>query len=144
MRMAAEDSEKITNNQITLDMPIQALPGIGDKRAATLAALNIYSVEDLLFHLPREYRDRSFIQHIESAEIGASITIESEIVSARSLQLRGGKSMALLTVRDATGDMKVSFFGRGFLAHTTLKKGTRCLFTGKVSEYKGLTLQNPE
>lgn len=52
--------------------------------------------------------------------------------------------MALLTVRDVTGTIKVSFFGRGFLAHTTLRQGVVSLFTGKAGEYKGLTLQNPE
>ncbi|MCK5862844.1 MAG: ATP-dependent DNA helicase RecG [Candidatus Hydrogenedentes bacterium] len=129
---------------LAIDAPVQELSGIGNKRAATLAALGIYTVKDLLFHLPREYRDRSLIQQITSAEIGEHITIEAEVISARSLRLRGGKTMALLTVRDNSGDMKVSFFGRGFLAHTSLKKGTCSLFTGKVGEYKGLTLQNPE
>lgn len=142
--MDASDASTKDDIQPTLTMPVQALPGIGDKRAAILAALGIYTVEDMLFHLPREYRDRSAIQNIATAEVGAEITIEAEIASARSLRLRGGQTMALLTVRDTTGSMNVSFFGRGFLVHTTLKKGVRCLFTGKVGEYKGRTLQNPE
>ncbi|HDP35173.1 MAG TPA: ATP-dependent DNA helicase RecG, partial [Candidatus Hydrogenedentes bacterium] len=129
---------------LPLDAPVRNLPGIGEKRAAMLAALGLYTVEDMLFHLPREYRDRTAVQKIATARAGDSVTIDAEIINARSLRLRGGKTMAVLTVRDDSGQMKVSFFGRGFLAHTTLKKGIRCLFTGKVGEYKGLTLQNPE
>ncbi len=129
---------------IVLADPVSKLPGIGDKRTAMLAALNIHTVEDLVFHLPKDYRDRSHIQHITDAHPGMQLTLEAEIVHARSLRLRGGKNMALFEARDETGSIKISMFGRGFLAHTTLKPGTRCIFTGKVGEYKGLTLQNPE
>ena len=138
------ESENDKQEPLHIHAAVQTLPGIGAKRAAALAALGVYTVGDLLFHWPREYRDRSVIQSIADASLDAVVTIEGEITGARSLRLRGGKTMALLTVSDASGSIKASFFGRGFLAHTTLKKGTRCLFTGKVSEYKGLTLQNPE
>ncbi|NLV43448.1 MAG: ATP-dependent DNA helicase RecG [Candidatus Hydrogenedentes bacterium] len=129
---------------IELESPVLSLPGIGEKRAAQLAALDIRTVQDLLLHLPREYRDRSRIQTIAEAEPGALMTIEAEIVRARSVRMRGGKTTALLEVKDATGTIKVNLFGRGFLVNSALKRGTRCLFTGKVGEYKGLTLQNPE
>jgi ATP-dependent DNA helicase RecG len=136
--------ENMNNSLHELTAAVDSLPGIGEKRAAALAALRIYTIGDLIYHLPREYRDRTLIHTIAAVNSGDMVTIQGEIISARSVRLRGGKSMALLTVRDATGDIKVSFFGRGFLAHTTLKKGTACIFTGKVGEYKGLTLQNPE
>ncbi len=126
------------------DDAVHALPGIGEKRAAALAALGIITIGDLLFHFPRDYRDRSVIQSIADVSPGTVVTIEGEVTSARSLRLRGGKSMALLTVSDDTGAIKVTLFGRGFLVHNALKKGTRCLFTGTASEYKGLALQNPE
>ena len=124
--------------------PVQCLPGIGEKRAATLAALGIRTVQDLLLHLPREYRDRSRIQTIAEATLGEQITVEAEVARARSMRIGGGKTMAVLEVKDDTGSIKVTFFGRGYLATTTLKPGTRCLFTGRVGEYKGLTLQSPE
>ena len=136
--------ENIDRSPHELTAAVDSLPGIGEKRAAALAALRIYTIGDLIYHLPREYRDRTLIHTIAAVNSGDMVTIQGEIISARSVRLRGGKSMALLTVRDATGEIKVSFFGRGFLAHTTLKKGTVCIFTGKVGEYKGLTLQNPE
>ncbi len=131
-------------SRISLDIPVSTLPGIGEKRASALALLGIYTIRDMLFHLPREYRDRSTIQSISSAQVGMTITVNAEIISARSVRLRGKTTMAVLTIRDKTGTINASFFGRGFLTYTTLKKGTRCYFTGKVTEYKGLNLKNPE
>lgn len=144
MPRSSEDTSPPLTSPVELDSPVQALPGIGDKRAAQLAVLNIYSVYDLLLHLPRDYRDRSRIQTIAEAVPGDQVTIEAEIIQARSVRMRGGKTTALLEVKDATGSIKVSLFGRGFLVNSSLKRGTRCLFTGKVGEYKGPTLQNPE
>lgn len=144
MVCASQDSFPPSSSTVEPESSVLSLPGIGEKRAAQLAALNIRTVHDLLLHLPREYRDRSRIQTIAEAEPGALMTIEAEIVRARSLRMRGGKTTALLEVKDDTGVIKVSLFGRGFLVNSALKRGTRCLFTGKVGEYKGLTLQNPE
>lgn len=144
--MAADNSTTAASScpPRALSAPVHALPGIGEKRAALLAVLGIVTVKDLLFHLPREYRDRSRIDTIAQARPGEALTVECEVVRARSVRMRGGKNMALLEVRDGTGSIKASFFGRGFLAHGELKAGTRCLLTGTVGEYKGLTLKGPE
>lgn len=129
---------------LLLTDPVTALPGIAEKRAALLKTLGIVSLEDLLFHLPREYQDRSTIHAIADVKVGDKVTLCGEIVSARSIRLRGGKNMAILEVDDGTGSIKVSLFGRGFLVHSALRKGARAFFTGTVGEYKGLTLQNPD
>ncbi|MDE6499212.1 MAG: hypothetical protein K2K83_00715, partial [Rikenella sp.] len=45
-----------------LDRPIQYLPGIGAKRAETLAAeIDVRTFGDLLMHIPFRYVDRSKI-----------------------------------------------------------------------------------
>ncbi len=41
-----------------LDLPVNALPGIGPKRARLLAKLGVTTIRDLLFHFPRDYQDR--------------------------------------------------------------------------------------
>ena len=50
------------------DDPVHRLSGIGEKRALLLKALGIETIEDLLFHLPREYQDRSLIRQIAEAK----------------------------------------------------------------------------
>lgn len=140
----ASENPSPESSSVTLSSSVRALPGIGEKRAAQLAVLNIQTVKDLLLHLPRDYRDRSRIQTIAEVAPGDLVTVEAEVSRARSAWIGGGKTMAVLEIRDATGSMKVTFFNRGYLAKGTLKPGVRCLFTGRVGEYKGLTLQNPE
>ncbi len=127
-----------------LNDSVALLPGIGPKRAALLSKLGIVTLRDLLFHLPRAYEDRRTITPIDSVEEGQTVTILGEVVSARNVRLRGRMSLAAVTVRDDSGRMNVTFFGRGFLANTTFRPGVRAFFTGEVGAYNGPCLKNPE
>lgn len=123
---------------------IGALPGIGPKRAALLAKLGITRVSDLLLHLPRAYEDRRAFTPIAECAAGDTVTLEAEVVSARNVRLRGRMTLAVVKLRDATGEISATFFGRGFLAQTAFRPGVRGVFTGPVETYKGLALKNPE
>ncbi len=126
-----------------LDAPLDSLPGIGPKRAELLEALGLRSIRDLLFHLPRDYQDRTRIMPIAEVNEGDAVTVLAEVVRARNIRLRGRLSLAAVEVKDDTGAMGATFFGRGFLANA-LTKGTRLILTGAVGQYKGLCLKNPE
>ena len=130
---------------MNLDEPIEALPGIGPKRAELLANLGVATVRDLLLHLPRDYQDRRRIMPIAEACRckGDTVTIEGEVVSARLVRLRRRMSLAVVTLRDATGEINATFFGRGFLAKS-FQPGARGLFTGVVGAYNGPALKSPE
>ena len=43
----------------SLDLPVTALPGVGEQYEKLLARLEIRTIGDLLWHLPRTYTDRS-------------------------------------------------------------------------------------
>ncbi len=126
-----------------LDLPVETVSGIGPKRAALLENLNIRTVRDLVFHFPRDYQDRRNVTSIAEAREGETATIEAEVTGSRMVRLRGRMSLAVVTLRDATGEMQATWFGRGFLANT-FTKGARGLFTGVVGKYKGSCLKNPE
>ena len=128
---------------LTLDDSVEALAGIGPKRAALLGNMEIRTVRDLLFHLPRDYADRRAITPIAEVCEGETVTIEAEAVRARNIRMRGRLTMAAVSLQDATGTIGATFFGRGFLANA-FKPGTRWLLTGTAGNYKGLSLKNPE
>ena len=132
------------DTDLHLDDPVERLPGIGPKRSALLANLGIRTLRDLLFHFPRAYQDRRRITPIAEAQEGMAVTIEGEVVSARSVGFRGPRSLAIVRLRDATGEMNATFHGRGFLAKSAFTRGVRALFTGTVGTYKGPALKNPE
>ena len=125
------------------DLPVETILGIGPKRAALLENLNIRTVGDLVFHFPRDYQDRRRITPISEAGEDERVTIEAEVTASRMVRLRGRMSLAVVTLRDATGEMQASWFGRGFLAKL-FTRGARGLFTGIVGKYKGPCLKNPE
>ncbi|HOZ45470.1 MAG TPA: ATP-dependent DNA helicase RecG [Candidatus Hydrogenedentes bacterium] len=130
---------------LSLDDSIAMLPGIGPKRSGLLANLGVATVRDLLFHLPRDYQDRRDVLPIAQAaqREGDLVTVQGEIVSARSIRLRRNMSLAVVSIRDDTGRMNVTFFGRGFLAKTFVP-GASGIFTGTVGNYQGPALKNPE
>ncbi len=133
-----------SENPCTLEDPVEQLSGIGPKRAECLANLGIQSVRDLLFHFPRSYQDRRCLTPIAEVSEGESVTIQGEVISSRNIRLRGRMSLAVLQLRDDTGTITATFFGRGFMANTAFRPGVRGLFTGMVGQYKGLALKNPE
>ncbi|HNR99072.1 MAG TPA: ATP-dependent DNA helicase RecG [Planctomycetota bacterium] len=122
---------------------VETLPGIGPARAALLAQLGIGTVRDLLFHFPRAYEDRRAPVPIGALAPGGVRTVQGEIVRRRRVELRGGRSMAVIAVRDGTGEVAATWFGRGALA-ARFPLGTRVVLTGAVGVYNGLALRNPE
>ena len=126
------------------DDPLDQLPGIGPKRLALLQSAGIGTVHDLLHCFPRTYRDHASITAVADAAQDATVTVRGVITAARNIRLRGRQSLAHIVLRDGTGSIGATFFGRGFLAETTFKRDTEVILTGKVGSYKGPCLSNPE
>jgi ATP-dependent DNA helicase RecG len=128
---------------MNLESPVETLSGIGPKRGVLLANLGIVSLRDLLFHFPRAYQDRRAMTPIAEAKDGEYITIEAEVARAKTVRLRGRMSMAVVTLKDASGEMNATWFGRGFLSKN-FTPGARGFFAGLVGKYNGPCLRNPE
>lgn len=126
-----------------VEVPIESLKGIGPKRAAQLRDMGISNVRDLLFHFPRDYQDRRTITSIADLSEGDEATVAGEVIDGRSIRLRNRMSIAIITIRDESGKINATWFGRGFLVRS-LRPGTKVLLTGKVGQYKGLALRNPD
>lgn len=50
--------------------PVTSLAGVGAKLAEKLARIHITGVQDLLFHLPLRYQDRTTITPIGALRVG--------------------------------------------------------------------------
>ncbi len=74
---------------------------------------------------------------------GDTVTVEGEVVSAKTVRLRHKLSLAVVTLRDATGEINATWFGRPFLAKA-FQHGARLLITGAVGAYNGPAIRNPE
>jgi ATP-dependent DNA helicase RecG len=126
-----------------LPEPIVSLPGVGPRRAELFAGLGITSIGGLLGHFPREYQDRTSFTPIAALREGDMATVQAEVVSARTVRMRRGAALAVALLRDDSGEIEATWFGREYLA-STLKPGTRGIFTGTVGMRNGPVLKNPE
>ena len=114
--------------------PVTSIRGIGNKKAADLAALNIYTVGDLLEHYPRQdsYTDFSKIKNIvELATDGSKQLFKATVYQVRD-GFNGRRRYTVVTVRDETGYANVYFFmGQRFMARK-YKPDTTLLITGRI------------
>ena len=59
--------------------PVTSLRGVGPALATTLATIGLCTVQDLLFHLPLRYEDRTRVIPIGSLRSGDRAVIEGEV-----------------------------------------------------------------
>ena len=90
------------------DQPLTALKGVGPALAQTLARLDLFSIGDLLLHLPHHYEDRSTIVPIARLQPGQPALIEGRVVDTR---IGAGPRRTLdVFLADATGMLTLRFF----------------------------------
>ncbi len=126
---------------------ILSLKGVGPKIAEQLARLGIESVEDVLFHLPFRYEDRSRVVPIGAARPGRGVVIEGIIDYAEVTFSRRGKSrrMLLCHFSDGTGSILLRFFHFSKQQQAKLVPGTRLRCFGEVRfGAKSFEMAHPE
>ena len=72
---------------------LRELRGVGPRLESALEQLGIHSVQDLLFHLPIRYQDRTRIVPIGSLRPGDQAVIQGEVELA---DIRYGRRRSLL------------------------------------------------
>ncbi len=125
-----------------LETPVQFCPGVGPRRAALFEKLDIRTVRDLLWHLPRGYEDYHNLTRICHLKGGQVATVIGDIVAVESRLPHGrGKVRNILNVqiKDETGYLSVAWFNQAYL-QKQFKAGMRLLLHGKV-DYYGSYLQ---
>ncbi len=119
------------------------LTGVGSRTAANLEKLGITILQDLLFHLPIRYEDRTRTYPIDKLSAGMSALISGKVEFIDVLP-RGRKSL-ICRINDGTGLIDLRFFHFTAQQHNTLKPGTAISCFGDVRfGYAGLEMVHPE
>lgn len=127
----------------TLKQPVTVLSGIGNRTADLLAKLGITTCQDLLFHLPVRYEDKTRLSPIASLAAGTPALICGQIDFINIL-LRGRKSL-ICRISDKSGIIDLRFFHFTANQHNALKPGTTVRCFGEVRYgYAGLEMVHPE
>lgn len=115
-------------------MAVTELKGVATKMAQRLEKLGIKTVQDLLFHLPLRYEDRTQIYPIAALYPGSYGTIEATIHSSQIIQ--GRKRMLTCTVRDDSGVMTLRFFNFSVAQRNGLENSATIRAYGEVRRGK--------
>ncbi len=116
---------------------VEVLKGVGPGVAARLEKLGIHRVQDLLFHLPLRYEDRTRVVPIGSLQHGQQVVIEGVIDHAevryggKRRAGRGGRSL-LCHLADGTGSVLLRFFYFNASQQSSLVKGVRLRCFGEA------------
>src|SRR3990170_989862 len=132
-----------TSSQSALHQSVQFLKGVGPKRSEILGRLGIHTIHDMLSYFPRDYKDRTRIQKISEAKIGAEITIQAKILAINNRMARNRKYILEAFVTDETGTIAATWFNQPFLMNK-FHVGDNLFLHGKVGAYKYLQLLSPE
>lgn len=126
-----------------LSDPVRFLSGVGPEMARRLARLKIRTLRDLLFHVPRGYRDRRLITPIAFLKPGQEASVVGALRSVRVERRFRGRRDVSGVVQDETGALRVVWFNQPFV-EKALAAGERYCFSGPVEPYHGLEMHNPE
>lgn len=125
------------------DIPVTQLKGVGSALAEILARLGIHSIQDLLFHLPYRYEDRTRVVPMGSLRIGDIAVVEGEVMKADLVM--GRRRSLQVTLRDDTGFLVMRFFHFNAAQKNQLSEGTRVRCFGEVRPGRaGYEFYHPE
>ena len=126
-----------------LAQPLTKVFGAATVKA--LRSLDLETVGDLLWHVPRRYAQRGELTDLANLAPGEQVTVLARVasVNVRPMQRRRGKLMDVL-VTDGQERLRLTFFSvRG--PQSRLSEGSVGLFAGKVDTYQGVRqLVHPE
>lgn len=125
------------------DIPVTTLKGVGSALAERLAKLGIQSLQDLLFHLPHRYEDRTRIISMGNLRIGDVGVVEGEVVKTDLVM--GRRRSLQVTLKDSSGFLVMRFFHFNAAQKNQLSEGTRVRCFGEVRPGRaGYEFYHPE
>lgn len=122
---------------------VSTLKGVGPGMASKLEKIGLTSLQDLLFHLPLRYEDRTRITTIRDLMPGIFTNIIGEITQNQIIQ--GKRRMMLVTINDGTGSINLRFFHFSASQKNSLALGTNIRCYGEINRgMRGFEIVHPE
>ncbi len=122
---------------------VTTLKGVGPALAEKLARVGLETLQDVLFHLPLRYQDRTRVTPIGALRPGGDAVVEG-VVSGADIVL-GRRRSLLVRLQDATGTLSLRFFHFSQAQKDALKRGTSLRCYGEVRPgATGLEIYHPE
>ncbi|HEY7909847.1 MAG TPA: ATP-dependent DNA helicase RecG, partial [Thermomicrobiales bacterium] len=122
---------------------IMYLRGVGPKNAALFEKLNVRTVGEVLYLVPRRHDDYSQLRPLSHLNYGDVVTVVGHVLRIAEVPTATGKARTQAVVMDETGTINVTWFSP-YVARQ-LHQGEQVALSGTVEEFRGaLTFTNPE
>ena len=124
-------------------IPVTGLKGVGTKLAEKLRHLHLQTVQDLLFHLPHRYEDRTLLCPISELLPGMQCNAEGIIQDCQIIPAR--RRMLVCRISDGSGTLTLRFFNftQGQKGTLAVGRRLRCFGEIKTGNY-GPEIIHPE
>ncbi len=127
-----------------LSASIDKVKGVGPKMAQLLNKLGIFTINDLLFFLPRRYDDYTKLSQINRLQPNELATVIGTVRHTEMRIARGGRKDFFMVIDDGTAQMGVTFFGQYFL-NRQVRSEQQVALRGQTSMFQNrIQMTNPE
>lgn len=127
----------------SLGASIGTLRGVGPKLQQRLEELGLFCVEDILYHFPLRYQDRTQVTNIGSLQDGVDAVVQGSIRLASIVP--GRRPTLIAKVEDGTGVLTVRFFHFRRAQAQQMKPGLPIALFGQARRSgAGLDMVHPE
>lgn len=135
---------KIAGQHHELDLlAVSSLKGVGKAISAKLSKLAIHSVQDLLFHLPFRYENRTHLTPLNELVLNQEALIEGTVLQAKSVY--GRRRSLMCTLEDGSGYITIRFFHYSSIQEKSLATGAKLRCFGEVRRgATGYEMYHPE
>ena len=136
----------MSNHQNILKSSLTYLKGVGPKRAELLKTeLRIFTYEDLLYHYPFRYVDKTQFHKINNLHPDSGSVQLKGILRRLTNEGSGRGSRLVGRLRDETGAIELVWFKGAQWIEKALTVGTEYVVFGKINNFRGkLSLPHPE
>ena len=115
-------------------IPVNRIKGVGEKTAALFGKINVYTVDDLIRHYPRDYETYDAPVSIRETSPGSVQAVYGQITAIPNVKKVRNLSILNAILKDDKGDsIQLTFFNMPFLKKV-LKPGGFYLFRGLVQQ----------
>ncbi|MGI9548909.1 MAG: ATP-dependent DNA helicase RecG [Bdellovibrionales bacterium] len=134
-------------NYLKLETPLQYVKGVGPKLAHCFKTRDLNTVGDVIYFLPRAYRDNRRVSSISEIQPGRSSVLISSILKKNIIPLKARhKKIYEILIGDETGKISCKFFRSPYKGwFNSLLEGETVEVRGVASLYRNqLQFHHPE
>lgn len=126
-----------------LSSSVRDVKGVGEKTVPKLNKLNIYTIRDLIYDLPKGFMDISEPTEVSEDNIGRLIAVRGVCVKNSVYTVKKGKTMTFAKVKTAQNTMNLVYFNAPYIKNS-FDFNEEKIYYGVLTNNKGFLMTQPK